>query len=103
MKNIFAYCIKSFKGSLNGKKKIDFLSAFFQVFPATGGEFWDPDVVVSTTNRDPGRSPSLHQSAQHPVSWGWGQSYCQLFSYTISIIIPYCQSTYYILLVVLNE
>lgn len=42
MKNIFAYCIKSFKVSLNGKngkKKIDFLSAFFQVFPATGGEF----------------------------------------------------------------
>lgn len=39
MKNIFAYCIKSFKGSLNGKKKIDFQSAFFQVFPATSGEF----------------------------------------------------------------
>lgn len=52
MKNIFAYCIEPFKGSLNGKK-IDFQNAFFQVFPATGGEFRDPDVVISTTNRDP--------------------------------------------------
>lgn len=57
------------KGSTIGKK-IDFQSAFLQVFPTTGGEFRDTDVVLSTTNRDPGRSPPFHQSAQHPVSRG---------------------------------
>lgn len=50
------------KGSTIGKK-IDFQSAFLQVFPTTGGEFRDTDVVLSTTNRDPGRSPPFHQSA----------------------------------------
>lgn len=52
MEDISASCIEHVKGSVNGEKNY-FHIAFLQVFPATGGEFRDPDVVISTTNRDP--------------------------------------------------